>query len=212
MELPQHWPLPQAASLRDELAAAYADPSRHYHDIRHLTEILDRLDELAAAGTVFDDLPVRLAAWFHDAVYDGERDAEERSAAWAEDSLGAFCPEETVAEVTRLVRSTESHVPEDGDTNAAALSDADLAVLASSPARYAEYAAGVRREYGHLSDAEWRHGRAELIRGLLERERLFHTGLGESRWEPAARTNLAAELGMLTAPLATAGMGEHPVE
>jgi len=212
MELPQHWPLPQAASLRDELAAAYADPSRHYHDTRHLTEVLDRLDELAAAGTAFDDLPVRLAAWFHDAVYDCERDAEERSAAWAEDSLGAFCPEESVAEVTRLVRSTETHVPEDGDTNAAALSDADLAVLASSPARYAEYTAGVRREYGHLDDAEWRHGRAELIRGLLSRERLFHTDLGRGSWEPSARANLEAELASLTAAVEAADASEHSVE
>jgi len=216
MELPQHWPLPQAASLRDELVAAYADPGRHYHDTRHLSEVLDRLDELAAAGTAFDDAPVRLAAWFHDAVYDCERDAEERSAAWAEDSLGSFCPEETVAEVTRLVRSTETHVPEDGDANAAALSDADLAVLASEADRYAEYAADVRREYAHLDEAEWRHGRAELIRGLLGREQLFHTDLGRSRWESVARTNLAAELDSLTVSAgprgAAAGRSEQPVE
>jgi predicted metal-dependent HD superfamily phosphohydrolase len=198
MELPQHWPLPQAAPLRDELVAAYADPSRHYHDERHLSEVLERLDELAADGTAFDDVPVRLAAWFHDAVYDCERDAEERSAAWAEHELAGVCPAPVVAEVVRLVRGTETHAPEDGDANGAALSDADLAVLASTPARYAEYAADVRQEYGHLSDEEWRVGRGDLLRSLLDRDRLFHTPTGTARWEASARVNLEAELAGLT--------------
>ena len=47
MDLSERWPLPDSPAVRDELAAAYADPSRGYHDIRHLTEVLDRLDELA---------------------------------------------------------------------------------------------------------------------------------------------------------------------
>jgi predicted metal-dependent HD superfamily phosphohydrolase len=198
MELPQHWPLPQAASLRDELMAAYADPSRHYHDQRHLSEVLGRLDELAADGAAFDDVPVRLAAWFHDAVYDCERDAEERSAAWAEHELTGLCPAAVVTEVVRLVRGTETHAPEAGDVNGAVLSDADLAVLASPPARYAEYAADVREEYGHLSDEEWRVGRGDLIRSLLGRDRLFHTPTGTARWEATARLNLEAELAGLT--------------
>lgn len=197
MELPQHWPLPRAASLRDELLAAYADHSRRYHDTRHLSEVLGRLDELAGSGLAFDDVEVRLAAWFHDAVYDGERDAEERSATWAEDSLGAFCSEEIVSEVARLVRSTETHAPQADDPNAAALSDADLAILAAPAARYREYVADVRSEYGHLDDDEWAVGRSEVLRGLLEREQMFHTDLGRRAWEPLARANVEAELASL---------------
>ena len=87
VDLPHRWPLPHARELCEELLAAYADPSRGYHDTRHLDEMLNRLDELAAHGTAFDGEAVALAAWFHDAVYDGERDAEERSAVWAEDAL-----------------------------------------------------------------------------------------------------------------------------
>src|SRR3954453_1292871 len=104
MELHDRWPLPDSTQLRDELASAYADPARGYHDTRHLTEVLDRLDELATNGAEFDPTPVMLAAWFHDAVYDGERDAEERSAAWAEHALATCAPAPVVAEVARLVR------------------------------------------------------------------------------------------------------------
>jgi predicted metal-dependent HD superfamily phosphohydrolase len=194
MELPQHWPLPQAAPLRDQLLAAYADPSRHYHDTRHLTEVLVRLDELAAAGTPFDTGPVQLAAWFHDAVYDGERDAEERSAAWAEDALAELCPADLAAEVARLVRLTETHTPTEDDRNGCALSDADLAILAAPGARYDEYAAAVRREYSHITDAEFRLGRAEVLRGLLAKPTLFHTDYAREQWERPARANMEREL------------------
>src|SRR5689334_25329056 len=131
VDLSDSWPLPDAPEVRDAVAAAYADPSRGYHDTRHLSEVLSRLDDLAAHGVTFDATPVVLAAWFHDAVYDGERDAEERSAAWAEDALATHAPSPVIAEVARLVRLTETHQPDDADANGCALSDADLAILAA---------------------------------------------------------------------------------
>ena len=204
MELPQHspladaaralWPLPAAESLRDDLIAAYADASRHYHDVRHLTEVLERLDALATAGVAFDRTSVVLAAWFHDAIYDGERDAEERSAAWAEDALPGLVPERIVAEVARLVRMTEQHAPDDDDVDACALSDADLGILAADAARYQEYAQAIREEYAHLSDAEFAAGRAQVLEGLLAKERLFHTTFARNQWELPARANMEREL------------------
>lgn len=199
MESPQHWPLPEAADLRDELSAAYADGSRHYHDTRHLSEVLDRLDELSRAGVAFDQEPVLLAAWFHDAVYDGERDAEERSAAWAEDALTPRCAPALVQEVARLVRLTERHDPAEGDLNGAALSDADLAILAADSDRYDQYAASVRKEYDHLGSEEFRVGRVQVLRQLMERGPLFRTAYAREQWEDAARANVARELATLTA-------------
>ena len=194
MDLPQHWPLPDHDALRDDLLTAYADPSRRYHDVRHLSEVLERLDELAGAGCHFADLPVTLAAWFHDAVYDGERDAEERSAAWAEDALRELLPTDLVAEVVRLVLLTETHRPDADDPDGCALSDADLAILSCGEARYTEYAAAVRAEYSHLEPEEFRAGRVQVLSGLLEREWIYATDYARSRWEAPARDNLRREL------------------
>ncbi len=194
-DLRARWPLgAELTALRDALLAAYGT-GRGYHDTRHLAEVLDRLDELAAT-TSFDRRAVGLAAWFHDAVYDGLEGAEERSAQWAEQALTGR--PETV-EVARLVRLTEAHRPAPGDTAGEALSDADLAILAAPESRYAEYVADVRREYAHVPDDLFRAGRAAVLRDLLAKDTLFHTHHARARWERAARDNVEAELAGLEA-------------
>lgn len=188
------WPLTTGTDVRDALLRAYGDPARGYHDTRHLSEVLSRLAELAERGTPYDRTPVLLAAWFHDAVYDGERDAEERSATWAEDALPPLTDPATVAETARLVRLTETHRPEDDDANGCALSDADLGILAAPPERYAEYVGAVRAEYGHLPDEVFAKGRRDVLTDLLGKPRLFHTTYGRDAWEDAARANVQEEL------------------
>ena len=190
MPLSERWPLPDATDARDALLAAYAHPARRYHDTRHLTEVLDRLDELPDR---FDRLEVTLAAWFHDGVYDGGPGAEERSAQWASAALVDRDPA-LAAEVARLVRLTETHRPADDDPNGCALSDADLAILAAPPERYAEYVAAVREEYAHVPDDAFRSGRTAILADLLARPHLFHTAYAREHWEAPARRNLTAEL------------------
>lgn len=194
------WPLPDGEAVRDELLATYGDPSRGYHDTLHLTEVCVRLDELAEAGAAYDRVPVLLAAWFHDGVYDGESGAEARSARWAAAALHGLgrTPEE-IAEVVRLVLLTEHHRPEDGDHNGAALSDADLAILAAPSDRYREYVATVRAEYAHVPDDLFAAGRAEVMETLLAAPALFNTAYARENWEAPARANVTAELATLHA-------------
>lgn len=194
------WPLRVGTDLRDELLAAYADPARGYHDTRHLTEVLERLDELGRSGVTFDEVPVLLAAWFHDGVYDGERDAEERSAGWAEAALPGLVEPAVVAEVARLVRLTETHRPEPDDVDGGALCDADLAILASGPKRYEEYVATVRVDYAHVPDDLFVAGRTAVLRDLLSKPHLFHTAYARASWEAPARANIEAELARLAPP------------
>ena len=101
--------------------------------------------------------------------------------------------------MTRLVRLTATHDVADDDRDGAVLCDADLAVLAADDVRYSSYVEGVRREYGHLDDATFADGRAQVLSSLLDRPALFRTAHGRSAWEQRARTNVAAELGRLRA-------------
>ena len=207
------WPLPDQPALRDALLDAWAAPERGYHDLTHLLEVLTRLGELAdEVGYAAPE--VQLAAWFHDAVYDGDADPEGRSAEWARRALaaardhgkkggldgvmdGGVRRSVDVDEVVRLVLLTRDHSPAPEDLNGVALCDADLAVLASAPARYAAYAAGVRREYRHLDDTTFTAGRLDVLRTFLAREHLFTSAVARARWEAAARRNAAREVAEL---------------
>jgi predicted metal-dependent HD superfamily phosphohydrolase len=193
--LEERWPLSDHHTDRDALLSAYGDPARGYHDRLHLTEVLDRIDELEEPGG--DGTALRLAAWFHDGVYDGLRGDEDRSAIWAEDALAQTA---YAAEVARLVRLTEHHDPGPDDIAGQVLCDADLAILAAERSRYDAYVAGVRRDYAHISDADFAIGRAAVLRDLTSRDRLFHTAYAREHWEPRARANLAAELAALDDP------------
>jgi predicted metal-dependent HD superfamily phosphohydrolase len=188
------WPLPGARALGAQLVASYAHPNRRYHDGRHLGEVLDRIHELSAHGEEFDRMPVLLAAWFHDSVYDAQPHAEKRSAAWAAEALPGLVDPAVVEEVVRLVLVTEHHQPADTDRNGCALSDADLAILASSPERYAEYATSVREEYAAIPDDAFAAGRAAILRELLAKRHLFQTRHARRTWEDAARRNVEQEL------------------
>jgi predicted metal-dependent HD superfamily phosphohydrolase len=197
VDLLQAWPLPGARELGAQLLASYDHPDRGYHDARHLAEVLERIHELASHGTAFDRMAVVLAAWFHDSVYDAQPAAERRSAAWAAEALPALVDPATVDEVVRLVLITEHHKPADRDRNGCALSDADLAILAAPRERYSEYVASVRREWAHVSDADFAAGRSTILRDLLAKPHLFHTRYARATWEAAARANVECELGAL---------------
>ncbi|WP_327324424.1 hypothetical protein OG735_19210 [Streptomyces sp. NBC_01210] len=186
-------PLPYA----ENLLSRWSEPQRRYHTVDHLTAVLNHIDVLEEHAA--DPDLVRLAAWFHDAVYLPDRsENEERSAHLAERALteAGLIPAAT-AEVARLVRLTVTHAPEIDDLNGAVLCDADLAILAAPPEPYAAYSAAVREEYAFVPDDAFRAGRAAVLRQLLGLPRLFRTPHGEREWESRARHNLATELKLL---------------
>ncbi|WP_084634843.1 DUF4031 domain-containing protein [Propionicicella superfundia] len=190
--------LPGAAGIGDELLRHWMQEHRHYHDVRHLAFVLDRLADLDAGPSA---RPTVLAAWFHDAVHDGaDGDDEQASARLAERLLPGLVPTAEVAEVARLVRLTATHDPGPADAAGALLSDADLAILAVVPGRYDVYVRDVRLEYPDLPEERWRAGRLAVLDRLLDRDRLFRTAAGHELWEAAARDNLARERDFWSGP------------
>ncbi|WP_406444236.1 hypothetical protein OHB14_35500 [Streptomyces sp. NBC_01613] len=191
---------PDPAPYADNLLARWQEPQRHYHTLTHLTAVLDHIDVLEKYAAEPD--LVRLAAWFHDAVYLPDRsENEERSARLAERALTeAGVPDAGTAEVARLVRLTVTHDPSDDDRDGQVLCDADLAILAAPPSAYAGYTAAVREEYHFVPNDAFRDGRSAILRQLLDLPRLFRTPYGQTEWEATARYNIGSELEMLSLP------------
>lgn len=192
--------LPGRDELRESLLGRWAEPGRHYHDKRHLAEVLRTVDWLASTELRHDSVgretaaAAELAGWWHDAVYEGQAGRDEaRSAALAEaDLLGSVGPDQR-RRVAAIILMTTQHHPGD-DPAQALLSDADLRVLARPLASYERYVADVRRDYAHVSDADFRRGRAQVLAGLLSTHRLYATATAHAAWESTARANLEGEL------------------
>jgi predicted metal-dependent HD superfamily phosphohydrolase len=189
---------PVPAGLYNQLVAAYSEEHRQYHTLQHLRECLAHLD--AAASLALHPAEVELALWFHDAVYDPLRsDNEERSAEWAWRSiLAAGCAEDLAQRVQALVLATKGHsASEDADTRL--LLDIDLAILGAAPARFDEYERQIRAEYAHVTEAEYRFGRAEVLAAFLGRPRVYLTAAFHDALEHRARENLGRTLASLQA-------------
>jgi predicted metal-dependent HD superfamily phosphohydrolase len=203
-ELLERWTAlagPAGVRYGRKLIGCYREPHRRYHTTEHLEYVLDVVDLLEADAERLE--AVRYAAWFHDAVYEIAIDShltnEERSARLAEAVLRRLhLPKDLVTEVGRLVRATADHQIKPNDRNSAVLCDADLAILGGEPEDYRLYAARVREEYRHMRDAQFRPGRAKLLRELLRRPAIYRTERARDLFEEQARRNVTAELERLT--------------
>ena len=183
-----------------ELAAAYADPGRHYHGLAHIATLLDLADTYH--GHLRDPASVILAILFHDAVYDPTRsDNEVRSAALARARLTELgVPPALVERVAVLVDLTRHGAaePSHDDTDAFHFLDWDLSVLGAAPSIYDAYAAAIRREYAHVPDDAYRRGRGQVLNGFLAQPAIYRVPEFKQRWEPQARINIQRESAALS--------------
>lgn len=199
----------QVAELGESLLQAWEQPHRAYHHSGHLSQMLTDLDRLYAhRAQGATPLALVLAAWFHDAVYEGapgedERRSEQLAGASLEPLVVAgLLSEEELQLVRLLIRATAAHeLPESTELpagyNPADIEfflDADMAILAADSARYRRYLRGVRSEYSHFDDEAFRAGRTTFLRSILKRERIFLSERALQLWEEPARANLQAEL------------------
>ncbi|MFB9165319.1 MULTISPECIES: DUF4031 domain-containing protein [Arthrobacter] len=186
--------MPGQANLGVELLGRWNEPHRSYHSATHLLAVLEALELLTERRVL---RTVALAAWFHDAVYNGSATDEEGSAILAQACLEGVLPDTDVAEVARLVRLTATHSPAPGDDAGALLCDADLSILGAASEHYNRYVAGVRRDYTHVPDEEFTKGRAAVVLQLLTLDPLFRTAKGRELWAEQAQGNLSMELAHL---------------
>jgi predicted metal-dependent HD superfamily phosphohydrolase len=146
------------ADAERELMERYSGPNRHYHNLRHILAMLGACEKITARL----DRPqaVRLAIFFHDAVYDPRRqDNEEQSALLLQERLGPHVDGETLEAACRMIRATKHHrMSPDHDTNV--MLDLDMAILGQPWGVYERYAEGVRQEYAPVyGDEAYRQGR-----------------------------------------------------
>jgi predicted metal-dependent HD superfamily phosphohydrolase len=178
---------------REELAAAYTAPGRHYHNLTHIEDCLGALARVENLSPLDREI-LSAAIWWHDVVYDATRaDNEELSARLADQHVR----EDIRQEVGRLIRLTKTHDVQPDDRLGAILISIDLSILGAVPARYDAYAAAIRQEFIHVPEPDYRAGRAKVLSQFAARPVIFPDTAFAARYDRQARENLARELASL---------------
>ncbi|MFM0174274.1 HD domain-containing protein [Paraburkholderia sediminicola] len=175
-----------------ELVQLYAEPTRHYHTLRHVRRCLRDLDQ--ARGAIPHPDVVELALWCHDVIYvPGARDNEQCSAdwfrQWADDRIAAG---ERICEM--ILATKHKRVPAGLDDRFAC--DIDLAVLGARRSHFREDGVRLRAERPDLDDRAYDMHERTILGNLLARPRIYHTDFFHARCETNARGNLMWRLSL----------------
>ncbi|KAK3988269.1 hypothetical protein QBC44DRAFT_329766 [Cladorrhinum sp. PSN332] len=178
------------------LTTLYSHPSRHYHALSHITSLLALL---TTHRTKFSDPDaVEAAIWFHDAIYDSRASPpsnELASADLAVTHLHDALDPDRLDRIKKMIEATATHTVPDFESEAAVKDaklflDMDLSILGAEDREFDAYEQAVRKEYAHVSGEGWRMGRANVLKGFLEREWIFHSDVFRGLLEVKARSNL----------------------
>lgn len=192
--------LPCAPELGERLLDQWDSPGREYHTSVHLAEVLENIRVLAEDEELDPESLriLRIAAWYHDAVYDGRPGEDERaSAELCSRQLRPHLDPEDLERIRTIILGTIDHAEGPGEPGWPVFHDADLGILAAPSARYDRYAASVRTEYATVPEDLFRRTRAGILEGFLARSTVYLTGAARQRWEERARDNVQREISML---------------
>jgi len=191
-EIRTRWVRVISEVLLEEIVREYSSADRHYHTMKHISEVSSLLIEFESILVDFE--ACMLAALYHDIVYDTRSKENERlSADRCRKDLKATKTNELDAACS-LILSTQKHIPLINDIDHRLFLDADLAILGSERHRYSDYMNAIRREYSWVSESDYKKGRTDVLRNFLTRDKIFFTSELGNRFEDPARENLKYEL------------------
>ena len=177
----------------------YSGKKRYYHNMIHISSMLDFADENKSEITNYDEM--LFAIWFHDIIYKStSKKNEEKSAEFARSALTRLTKETiNIDVVCQLIISTKSHqiILNENNDNAFLL-DFDLSILGSDWNVYKTYIKNIRKEYKIYPDFLYKPARKKVLESFLNREQLFFSKKYQALFEENAIKNLEQEIKLLS--------------
>lgn len=182
--------------LWEDLVNHYTEKHRHYHNLRHIADMIENL--LHIKNEIKDFETIMLATFYHDVIYNPTaKDNEEKSAKFMQKELSNISfPKEKINRCYNQIIATKKHeLSVNSDTNF--LIDSDLAILGQEEKKYTDYTKKIRNEYFVFSDIQYKKGRISVIKHFLLQKNIYKTTFFQNRLEEKARLNLKNELVLL---------------
>ena len=176
-------------SILLEIVNAYNQKNRYYHNMNHIGKMF----EYARFFNIKLSDVQTYAIWFHDIVYvPGNKDNEEKSAEVAEKWLSRLnCMSSNIKIVKQIILDTKLEEPTCIDSGV--VIDLDLLDIAYED-RYDKNKELIRKEFSHLNDEEFRLGRLEWLKFMMNRKTIFVSRYLNHSLEQEAKRILTKEL------------------
>lgn len=183
--------------LFEELLTLYTLPGRHYHNLKHIADIIELVHQYK--NLIQNNDSVLFAAFYHDAVYDTHSTTnEEESALLAKKSLQRLdVDNELINYIYQYILSTKKHDPQINHTDCSLFLDFDLHTLSVPANEYKIYTKQIRAEYQWVSENVYVKKRCNVLKNFLERKFIYHTPQLRGEWEENARSNIRNEISSL---------------
>ncbi len=182
--------------LWNEIVQNYTSPTRHYHTLQHLENLLLQLTDIK--DLIQNWHTILFTLYYHDIIYKASAsDNEEKSAALATKRMQQLgVNDEAILCCQKQILATKTHLKAtDSDTNY--FTDADLSILGQNWEIYAQYYKNVRKEYAIYPDIVYNIGRRKVLSHFLSMERIFKTDFFFHHFEAQAKLNLQREIALL---------------
>ena len=184
----------RAQECFNEIVAAYSRPSRRYHNLDHITEMLQLSQQFKLSSREVVDF----AIFYHDVVYKVPAlDNEHKSAVMAADRLAKLnVPLPVIEDVCLFIEATKTHelAAARNLDDLKLFLDFDLSILAADWPVYELYLQSIRKEYRFYPDLLYYPGRKSFLENMLAKEHIYHTETFRTSHEAKARQNMQREL------------------
>jgi predicted metal-dependent HD superfamily phosphohydrolase len=183
-------------SMWAEIEKQYTHKKRQYHNLTHLENLLQQLNEIKAHIADWDTM--LFALYYHDIVYKTlKNNNEEQSALWAQKKLMHISVPATIIDnCTKQILATKQHLA-NNDTDTNFFTDADLSILGQNWDTYFKYTIQIRKEYSIYPDLIYKPGRKKVLENFLKMPHIFKTTYFYDKFELKAKQNIEKELILL---------------
>lgn len=148
------------------LLSMWNESHRHYHNLNHLNDLLDMINENQSKYSQNEYEKLILTALFHDCVYDPMRnDNEEKSAEFFIECLTDKSNSELL-EVKQMILDTKTHQP--NTKLSESFINYDMSIVERNFEDLLEWEKGIREEYKAYGD-EYKEGRLKFLESLLDK-------------------------------------------
>lgn len=183
--------------LFKQVVKAYSAPTRHYHDMYHLYNVISMWE--CNKHLLKDPDAIFFAAIYHDIVYSSIRkNNEEKSADFYFKKIAENLPgipnHIVICAILATKHNAESKKYWEHNKDIQYLLDFDLEILGTRHEdTYEWYRTGVRKEYSIFPNKLYKAGRKAVLESFLKREKIYLTKEFQDI-EKRARKNLRKEI------------------